>query len=601
MKNEEKTKPQLIEELEQWRERVAELEAGGGKEKGFRRNEAELSAILDHAPIIMALVDRERRVRKINRVAADFTDRPVEKMIGLRGGEALNCLHSLDSPKGCGFGPFCERCQVRATVIDTFETGNTHHQVEVKFPIAHGEFQEERQILVSTTPLDVLENQMVLVYIEDVTERKQAEEELEKYRDHLEELVETRTIELTKANKQLQQEVAERKQIEEKLRESEEKFRRITSSAKDAILMMDNEGNISYWNEAAKETFGYSASEALGKELHLFLAPPKYHDAYRKGFRIFKATGHGPAVGQTLELTALRRDGTEFPMELSLSTVKIEDRWHSIGIIRDITERKRTEEELKETQSQLVKSEQMASLGMLVAGIAHEVNTPIGAIRSTYDTLVRAVGKLKSILDVISDCTEKERREVNKLFQIIEDANQVIGSGTERVITLINGLRSFARLDEAEFQVADLNEGIESTLTLLRTQMGDEIAVKKEYGDIKSIFCSPGQLNQVFMHVLRNAVQAIEGKGEIRIKTFQKDKKVYVQIRDTGVGIPPEQLEHLFDVGFSATGSRVGMEFGWSTDYNILQEHQGNIAIDSEVGKGTEVTISLPMRESDVG
>ena len=577
------------------------MKAGEDKEKGLRKNEAELSAILDHAPIIMTLFDRERRVRKINRVAAAFTDRPVEEMIGLRGGEALSCLHSLDNPQGCGFGPSCARCQIRTTVVDTFETGAIHQRVEAKLSMARGGLQEEKHLLVSTMPLDMLGNLMVLVYIEDITEHKQAEEELGKHRDHLEELVEKRTLELTQANGQLQQQISEREQVEGRLRESEEKFRRITSSAKDAILMMDDEGNISYWNEAAKEIFGYSASEALGKELHLFLAPPKYHDVYKEGFRTFRMTGHGPAVGKTLELTALRRDGTEFPMELSLSTVKIEDRWHAIGIIRDITERKRTEEELKKTQAQLVKSEQMASLGMLVAGIAHEVNTPVGAIRSMYDTLVRAVGKLKLILGGIGDSDTKERREIDKLFRLIEDANQVIGSGTERVVTLTNGLRNFARLDEAEFQVADLHEGIESTLALLHTQMDGEIAVVKEYGEIKPIFCSPGQLNQVFMHVLRNAVQSMEGKGEIRIKTFQKDKKVYVQISDTGVGIPPEQLEHLFDIGFNATGSRVGMEFGWSTDYNILQEHLGNIEIESEVGKGTKVTICLPLRESDVG
>ena len=287
-------------------------------------------------------------------------------------------------------------------------------------------------------------------------------------------------------------------------------------------------------------------------------------------------------------------------MELSLSTVRIEDRWHSIGIVRDITERKRTEEELKGAQSQLAKTEQMASLGMLVAGIAHEVNTPVGAIRSMYDTLVRAVGKLKLVLDGVDDRDAEENREAYKLFQVIEDANQVIGSATERVVTLINGLRSFARLDEAEFQMADLHEGIESTLTLLRTQMGDEITVVREYGALEPTFCSPGQLNQVFMHVLRNAVHSMEGKGEIHVRTFRRDDRAHIQIRDTGVGIPPEQLEHLFDIGFAAAGSRVGMEFGWSTDYNILQEHMGGIEIESEVGKGTEVTIWLPLRRTDV-
>ena len=178
----------------------------------------------------------------------------------------------------------------------------------------------------------------------DVTERKQAEEELAKHRDHLEDLVKTRTNEISEANKQLQQEVSDRIKAEGELRESEEKFRKITSSALDAIIMMDDTGSISYWNEAAEEIFGYSAQEALGKEMHTFLAPQKYFGAYEKGVRTFKETGQGPVVGKTLELTAKRGNGTEFPIELSVSAVKIKGRWHSIGILRDITDRKKAEE-----------------------------------------------------------------------------------------------------------------------------------------------------------------------------------------------------------------------------------------------------------------
>ena len=135
-------------------------------------------------------------------------------------------------------------------------------------------------------------------------------------------------------------------QAEEALRESEEKFRMISASAQDAVLMMDNESKISSWNEAAEKIFGYSGQEAMGKELHIFLAPQRYHDAYRKGFAEFRATGEGVAVGKTLELAAVRKDGTEFPIELSVSRVRLKDKWHATGIIRDITNRKQAEEQI---------------------------------------------------------------------------------------------------------------------------------------------------------------------------------------------------------------------------------------------------------------
>jgi len=139
--------------------------------------------------------------------------------------------------------------------------------------------------------------------------------------------------------------ITERKRTEKAVLESVEKFKAISSSAKDAIIMMDDEGNISYWNEAAERIFGYSVQEALGKELHIFLAPTKYHDAYRRGILIFKATGCGHVVGKTLELDAVRKDETMFPIELSVSAVKVEEKWHATGIVRDITERKQAEEE----------------------------------------------------------------------------------------------------------------------------------------------------------------------------------------------------------------------------------------------------------------
>ncbi len=142
-------------------------------------------------------------------------------------------------------------------------------------------------------------------------------------------------------------------QIEEHLRESEEKLRTITSAAKDAIVMMDYKGNISFWNPAAEKIFGYAANEALGRELHAFLGPQKYYDDYKKSFGRFVETGEGVAIGKILELEAVKKDGSMFPVELSLSAIQIKGNWFATGIIRDISERKHTEKELKKHREQL--------------------------------------------------------------------------------------------------------------------------------------------------------------------------------------------------------------------------------------------------------
>jgi len=275
----------------------------------------------------------------------------------------------------------------------------------------------------------------------------------------------------------------------------------------------------------------------------------------------------------------------------------------SLGYVRyldfqQLEEQNRALEEnlrlLRETQSRLVMQEKMASLGDLVAGVAHEMNTPLGAIGSMHDTLIRAIDKLKQTLDTIP-AEYKDNRTIQSVFEVVADANRVIASGTERVSTVVGSLRNFARLDEAEFQTVDIHEGIDSVLTLLESPMGERIIVDRNYGEIQPIYCSPGQLNQVFMHLLKNAIEAIEGSGNITISTCETDVGVCVRISDTGRGIPADQLARIFDFDFHATGQRMKMGFGLATDYRIVQDHGGEIQIESEVGTGTEVTVSLPV------
>ncbi len=383
--------------------------------------------------------------------------------------------------------------------------------------------------------------------------------------------------------------VTERKQAEEARRENEEKLQTITASAQDAIIMMDDIGSISYWNEAAVEIFGYTKEEAIGQELHKFIAPERYYEDHKKGFSKFRKTGAGDVVGKTLELVGVRKGGMEFPLDLSLSSVCVRNKWNAIGILRDITERKQME-------MHLMQSEKMASLGMLVAGVAHEINTPIGAINSMHNTLVRAIERLKSALNTIVTEESDGRQKVDRMFEVIEDANNVITSGTERVISIVRRLRSFARLDEAELKQVDIHEGIEDTLTMVHHELKNRIVVERNFGDIPPIFCYPSQLNQVYLNLLINAIHAIEDKGTITITTFQQDDHVHIQFKDTGIGIPEEALKRLFVPGYTTKDRGVGTGLGLSICHQIVKGHNGDILVESDVGKGTTFTVVLPLR-----
>ncbi|MCB0297000.1 MAG: hypothetical protein KDG51_17575, partial [Calditrichaeota bacterium] len=190
-------------------------------------------------------------------------------------------------------------------------------------------------------------------------------------------------------------------------------------------------------------------------------------------------------------------------------------------------ELEQTNRDLRTTQAQLVQSEKMASLGMLVAGIAHEINTPVGAINSMHDTLVRAIAKFKQVLDErLAEGIEGDPK-VRAILKVIEDANRVVASGSDRVTNIVRRLRSFARLDEAELKEADIHEGIEDTLVLIHHEIKHHIELEKDYGELPPISCYPGRLNQVLLNLLINARQAIQGEGKIRIKTWHDAGNVY--------------------------------------------------------------------------
>jgi signal transduction histidine kinase len=257
---------------------------------------------------------------------------------------------------------------------------------------------------------------------------------------------------------------------------------------------------------------------------------------------------------------------------------------------------------LRRTQAQLVQSEKMAALGNLIAGVAHEINTPMGAVNSMHNTLYRAIEKLKgykSYAQADSLENQKTRDDIDRIFRAIDDSKEIIQSGTDRVINIVKRLRSFVHLDEAELKRVDLHEGIEDTLVLVQHEMKDNIKVEKHYGEIPQITCYPRQLNQVFLNVLLNSIQAIEGEGHITITTYQKDKNVHLSFADDGVGIPKENINKVFDPGFTTKGVGVGTGMGLSICYRIVKNHGGKIKLGSEPGKGSNLTIILPLDLTD--
>ncbi len=256
----------------------------------------------------------------------------------------------------------------------------------------------------------------------------------------------------------------------------------------------------------------------------------------------------------------------------------------------------KTLKELKETQDQLIMQEKMASLGNLVAGVAHEINTPVGAVKSAADVLSRSLNKIKTVFKSGQHVEEiLSNHEYDKSFHALEENTQITSEASERITKIVKSLKSFARLDEADYQKANIHDGLDSTLTLINYEMKDRITVNKNYGEIPEINCYPNQLNQVFMNIIMNAIASIEKDGVITIKTFTEGNDLVVQISDNGSGISKDNIERIFDPGFTTRAHSVGTGLGLSISYNIIQKHKGEIKVDSTVGKGSTFSIFLPM------
>jgi two-component system NtrC family sensor kinase len=266
---------------------------------------------------------------------------------------------------------------------------------------------------------------------------------------------------------------------------------------------------------------------------------------------------------------------------------------------------------LQETQSQLIQSEKMASLGQLVAGVAHELNNPISFIYANMKELENYINAIEEILKLLlsninkSDLQEKIRSTVSRLEEkydlefIQKDIHSLITESVEggrRVKEVVQNLRNFSRLDEGDVKPVDIHEGLNSTLLLLNNEIKNRIEIIKNYGELPKVECHPGHINQIFMNILLNSIQAIEAEGKIWISTKTANEQVEIIIKDSGKGIPQNIKEKIFDPFFTTKPVGKGTGLGLNICYNIIKNHHGEIYAESEEGKGTTFHIKLPVK-----
>ena len=267
---------------------------------------------------------------------------------------------------------------------------------------------------------------------------------------------------------------------------------------------------------------------------------------------------------------------------------------------------------LEEAHNQLLQSEKMASIGQLAAGVAHEINNPIGFVNSNLGTLSKYVQDLLRLLDIYAQAEpalasepqvlaaiQKTKQEIDIDF-IKEDLSQLISEskdGLNRVRVIVQDLKDFSHVGETDWQWADLHKCLDSTLNVVTNEIKYKAEVIKEYGDIPEIPCIPTQLNQVFMNLLINAVQAISDHGKITISTRREDDLIKITIADTGVGIPAEILNKIFDPFFTTKPIGKGTGLGLSISYSIINKHGGRLEVESLVGSGTTFSVFLPVQQ----
>ncbi len=388
----------------------------------------------------------------------------------------------------------------------------------------------------------------------------------------------------------------------------------IMMSMGDGLSIQDRNMRIVYQNKFMIDTFGSHIGD------YCYNIYEKRSSAC-EGCPIIESYRTGQAI-KVLRV-GITKDGRPFRFENIASVLRNEKGEIVAGIelCRIVEEREKafdeireTLERLKKTQSQLVRAEKLAGIGQLAAGVAHEINNPTSFIMSNMSTFRNHVSEVFNYIDSVEKLVVSAGNETSRALEIQEEIRHIINSedycylkddlpevideslnGLHRVKTIVSSLLAFASSSESEMRIVDLNVEIESALLMLDNEISKKGRVVRNLGNLPKTVANPHLLNQMFINLIRNAIQAIEADGIITITTEVKNNYISIEISDNGVGIPIDDIQNIFNPFFTTREVGSGVGLGLSIAYRIIESHNGNIDVQSELGRGTTFTIRLPI------
>jgi PAS domain S-box-containing protein len=352
------------------------------------------------------------------------------------------------------------------------------------------------------------------------------------------------------------------------LRQKQEINAGIINSATDAIVTINEAHVILGYNQGAEKIFGYTREEALGQDLKLIIPPP-HKDVHRDYVRRYVATRQAKLIGKHVRLSALRRDGTEFPMSISFSVAEVRGNLYFTGVIRDMTE-------TKEMEDRLLQSERLAAVGNTVTHIAHEIKNPLLIIGGFARQLIKA--------------TELDDKARQKLAIIAEEVVRLEGMVAE--------MRDFVRPPEAHKTPGDLAGLISQVLDFFQDNFQENHiqAHRQEEGPLPPVNFDSQQIRQVLINLFKNAVEAMPRGGELSVTTRVNGPHVEVRVTDTGEGMSPEVLANVFQPYYTTKGKGTGLGLA-ICKFIVKEQHGGNLLVESTPGQGSTFTIQLPLAE----
>jgi PAS domain S-box-containing protein len=446
----------------------------------------------------------------------------------------------------------------------------------------------------------------------DVAKRRQAEEGLRKARTTLEQRVKDRTAELVETNEQLKQEIDERKQMEEKLWKSGERFRALTESTSDWIWELNAKGIYTYASPKVKDLLGYEPGEVIGKTPFDFMPP----DEAKRIKLEFNAIVDSQKPFSKLENVNTHKDGRLIVLETSGVPIFDHDgRLYGYrGIDRDITKEKKLRRESEYRLQQVIHADKLSSLGEVVAGVAHEINNPNSFITYNVPLLEETWQMFEPLISKYAAANSQLRIagfSIEELCADMRELLQEIKIGSDRINKIVSNLKDFARLDEnTQFKPVQVNEMIEKTMAIVGAQVRKSIGKVKINldPDLPRIQGQFQKLEQVMANLVINAVQAApdKGKGKLSISTRHVTRlgSVLIEVEDNGTGIESGVIERVFEPFFTTRRDAGGTGLGLSVSYGLIQEHNGIIGVLSIPGLGTRFTVYLPVdgkKKPDLG